>query len=101
NWWRKVRIRDPPMDGHGGSRRPRAEDRYRGRACPPGKGGGKRWRDRCAGRSRGGLTARIHVPVGVQGRPIQTKLTADQAGGIASALIGRLGPGTMLLADKG
>jgi hypothetical protein len=54
-------------------------------------------RDRCLGRSRGGLTTKIHALVDAQGRPIQLKLTAGQASDIASAadLIGDLAPGAM------
>lgn len=65
----------------------------------PEKGG----RDRCLGRSRGGLTTKIHALVDAQGRPIQLKLTAGQASDIASAadLMGHLVPDTMLMADKG
>ena len=65
-----------------------------------GKRGG---RDRCLGRSRGGLTTKIYALVDAQGRPIQLKLTAGQASDIASAaeLIGHLTPGAMLMADKG
>jgi transposase len=60
-------------------------------------------RDRCVGRSRGGLTTKIHALVDAQGRPIQLKLTAGQASDIASAadMIGHLAPGSMLMADKG
>ncbi len=64
---------------------------------------GKRGRDRCVGRSRGGLTTKIHALVDAQRHPIQLKLTAGQASDIASAadLIGHLVPGAMLVADKG
>ncbi|PTM41723.1 IS4 family transposase [Bosea sp. 124] len=69
------------------------------RGGPFHKGG----RDRCLGRSRGGLTMKIHALVDAQGRPIQLKLTAGQASDIASAadLMGHLGAGTMLMAGKG
>lgn len=65
-----------------------------------GKRGG---RGRCLGRSRGGLTTKIHALVDAQGRPIQLKLRAGQASDIASAaeLTGHLAPGAMLMADKG
>ncbi len=58
--------------------------------------------DRCLGRSRGGLTTKLHALVDPQGRPVLIKLTAGQASDIASArdLIGHLEPGSMLLADK-
>ncbi|WP_157672635.1 IS5 family transposase, partial [Chelatococcus daeguensis] len=59
--------------------------------------------DRCLGRSRGGLTTKLHALVDSRGRPILLKLTAGQASDLASAkdLIGYLAPGSMLLADKG
>ena len=55
------------------------------------------------GRSRGGLTTKIHAVVDKQGRPIELKLTADQDGDITSALemIADLPEGALLLADKG
>jgi transposase len=55
------------------------------------------------GRSRGGLTTKIHALVDAKGRPVQLKLTAGRASDIASAkdLIGHLKPGAMLLSDKG
>jgi transposase len=55
------------------------------------------------GRSRGGLTTKLHALVDARGRPILIKLTAGQASDIASAkdLIGHLAPGSMLLADNG
>jgi len=38
----------------------------------------KRGGDHCLGRSRGGLTTKIHVVVDAQGLPIRLGLTADQ-----------------------
>src|SRR3954463_2192142 len=60
-------------------------------------------RDRCLGRSRGGLTTKIHALVDQQGRPIRLKLTAGQESDIASApaMLADLPKGAMLLADKG
>jgi transposase len=60
-------------------------------------------RDHCLGRSRGGLTTKIHALVDAQGRPIKLTLTAGQVSDIASAadLIKDLPEGAMLLADKG
>ncbi|MER8824832.1 IS5 family transposase [Mesorhizobium sp. M0991] len=60
-------------------------------------------RDHCLGRSRGGLTTKIHALVDAQGRPIRLALTAGQTSDIASApeLIADLPEGAMLLADKG
>ena len=59
-------------------------------------------RDHCLGRSRGGLTTKIHVVVDAQGLPIRLGLTAGQAhdGQIADTLLDHLGPRTIVLADK-
>jgi transposase len=98
------RLGSPDGRDHKGLRRRRPDDRHLRRARPPagcdGKKGGV---DRCLGRSRGGLTTKIHALVDAQGRPILLKLTAGQASDIASAkdLIGHLEPGSMLLTDKG
>jgi transposase len=63
----------------------------------------KRGADHCLGRSRGGLTTKIHVVVDAQGLAIRFGLTAGQAhdGQIADTLLGHLGPHTIVLADKG
>jgi transposase len=63
------------------------------------KGGGA---DHCLGRSRGGLTTKIHVVVDAQGLPIRLGLTAGQAhdGQIADTLLDHLVPRTIVLADK-
>ena len=55
------------------------------------------------GRSRGGLTTKIHALVDKKGRPIRLLLGAGQESDIARAqeLIGQLPKGAMLLADKG
>lgn len=59
------------------------------------------------GRSRGGLTSKIHALVDAEGRPIRLALTPGQAhdGTAAEELLadltpGTLTPGTTLLADK-
>jgi transposase len=59
--------------------------------------------DRCLGRSRGGLTTKIHALVDKKGRPIKLKLTAGQASDVASApeLIADPPEDAMLIADKG
>jgi transposase len=59
-------------------------------------------RDHCLGRSRGGLTTKIHAVVDAQGLPIRLGLTAGQAhdGQIANELLNHLGPHTIVLADK-
>ncbi|WP_288990228.1 IS5 family transposase [uncultured Sphingopyxis sp.] len=59
-------------------------------------------RDHCLGRSRGGLTTKIHAVVDAQGLPIRLGLTAGQAhdGPAAYHLLDRLDPHTIVLADK-
>lgn len=54
------------------------------------------------GRSRGGLTTKIHALVDAEGLPIALKLTEGQAhdGRCAEDLLERLGPGQILLADR-
>jgi len=53
------------------------------------------------GRSRGGLTTRIHAVTDARGLPITLKLTAGQAhdGRSADDMLGTAGPGQTLLAD--
>jgi len=53
------------------------------------------------GRSRGGLTTKIHALVDAQGRPVGLKLTPGQAhdGKSAADMLGGLGAGEILLAD--
>jgi transposase len=55
------------------------------------------------GRSRGGLTSKIHALVDAKGRPVTLRLTAGQVADCreAQALIDTLGEGDILLADKG
>ena len=54
------------------------------------------------GRSRGGLTTKIHAVVDAEGRPIRLKLTKGQAHGGRSAedLLDTLGEGAIFLADR-
>lgn len=54
------------------------------------------------GRSRGGLTTKIHALVDAQGLPITLKLTAGQAhdGRSAVDMLDTVGPGDVLLADR-
>ena len=54
------------------------------------------------GRSRGGLTTKIHALVDANGLPVALKLTEGQAhdGRSAADMLGRLGPGHVLLADR-
>jgi transposase len=51
-------------------------------------------RDHCLGRSRGGLTTKIHAVVDAQGLPMRLGVTAGQAhdGQIADTLLDHLGP---------
>ncbi len=54
------------------------------------------------GRSRGGLTTKIHALVDADGRPIRLELTPGQAGDapVAATLLEDLAPGTTLIADR-
>jgi transposase len=54
------------------------------------------------GRSRGGLTTKIHALVDANGMPIALKLTEGQAhdGRSAKDMLKDLGPGDILLADR-
>ena len=54
------------------------------------------------GRSRGGLTTKIHALVDASGLPIALKLTEGQAhdGRSAEDLLGGMGDGQILLADR-
>ena len=69
---------------------------------PAGRDGKKGDRDHCLGRSRGGLTTKIHAVVDAQGLPIRLSLTAGQAhdGRVADTLLDHLGPHTIVLTDK-
>lgn len=55
------------------------------------------------GRSRGGLTTKIHAVVDAQGNPIALKLTEGQAhdGRSAADLLDTVGAGQILLGDRG
>jgi transposase len=54
------------------------------------------------GRSRGGLTTKIHALVDAEGRPVVLKLTEGQAhdGRSAADMLATLGKGQVLLADR-
>jgi transposase len=58
--------------------------------------------DRCMGRSRGGLTTKIHALTDAHGLPLELVLTPGQAGDcpVAKHLLGWLQPDTIVLADK-
>ncbi|NKW10465.1 IS5 family transposase [Ochrobactrum tritici] len=64
--------------------------------------GQKDERSGCMGRSRGGMTTKIHALVDADGRPIRLKLTAGQAhdGRSAADMFETLGSGQILLADR-
>ena len=70
--------------------------------APAGCDGKKGGRDHCLGRSRGGLTTKIHAVVDRQGLPLRLGLTAGQAhdAPAALALLDRLDPRTIVLGDK-
>ena len=55
------------------------------------------------GRSRGGLTSKIHALVDTNGLPVRLALTAGEAhdNRLAGKLLSRLKSGTMLFADRG
>jgi transposase len=55
------------------------------------------------GRSRGGLTSKIHAVVDTNGLPVRLALTAGEThdNRLAGKLLSRLKSGTMLLADRG
>lgn len=57
---------------------------------------------RCMGRSRGGLTTKIHALVDADGLPIRLQLTAGQRhdGVVAEEMLDGLCDGGILLADK-
>ena len=60
-------------------------------------------RKQSMGRSRGGLTSKIHALVDANGLPVRLALTAGEAhdNRLADKLLSRLKAGSMLLADRG
>src|SRR5829696_130900 len=60
-------------------------------------------RQQSMGRSRGGLTSKIHALVDTDGLPVRLALTAGEAhdNRLAGKLLSRLKSGAMLLADRG
>jgi transposase len=60
-------------------------------------------RKQSMGRSRGGLTSKIHALVDTNGLPVRLALTAGEAhdNRLAGKLLSRLKSGSMLLADRG
>ena len=101
NRWRKAAIWDGLMaavtKAHGG--KVQMIDRARASACLRGQ---KKSGDRCVGRSRGGLSTKIHARVDHQGRPIQILITPGQAHDLTGAdpLLANLGQDTIIIADK-
>jgi len=59
--------------------------------------------NQAVGRSRGGLTSKLHVVVDRKGLPLRLGITAGQAhdNRLCSTLLSGLAPRTMLLADRG
>jgi hypothetical protein len=59
--------------------------------------------DQQMGRSRGGLTSKIHAVVDANGLPVQLGLTRGEVpdNRLCSVLLNKLHPHTMLLADRG
>jgi transposase len=72
------------------------------RASACGQWSKKQTRSRCMGRSRGGLTTKIHALVDACGLPIILKITEGQAhdGRSAQDMIDTVGRGDVLLADR-
>jgi hypothetical protein len=70
---------------------------------PPCSASITRNRRQSMGRSRGGLTSKIHAVVDTNGLPVRLALTAGEAhdNRLAGKLLSRLRSGTMLLADRG
>ncbi len=84
--------------------RSRADDRQLIRSRSPARcqRRKKSGRSCCMGRSRGGLTTKIHALVDAHGLPIALKLTEGQAhdGTSAEDMLDALGPDVVLLADR-
>src|SRR5918912_1567165 len=86
---------------HKGLRRQCADDRQHFGARPPARRELKKSHpDRCMGRSRGGLTTKIHALTDARGLPLKLVLTPGQAGDcpVAEQLLGWLQPDTIVLA---
>lgn len=94
-----------PTDGrhYRGVRRGHPDDRQHFHpSAPAGCDRKKGGRDHCLGRSRGGLTTKIHAVVDRQGLPLRLGLTAGQTHDAPTALtlLDRLDPKTIVLGDK-
>lgn len=86
-------------------RRRDCDDRFHLRPRPPARCDGQKGGsdDRGMGRSRGGLTSKIHALVDADGRPVALRLTGGQVHDSqeAEALLEAMPDGATLLADKG
>ena len=102
--WRRAGVWDRLMDAISAAlRRRHPDDRQHFHpSAPAGCDRKKGGRDHCLGRSRGGLTTKIHALVDAQGLPIRLGLTAGQAHDAPAALglLDRLAPLTIVLGDK-
>ena len=105
NRWRKAGVWDKLMDCHHRSpRRQGADDRFQHRARPPaGRRPKKQAGDACIGRSRGGLTTKLHLRVIGNGLPVQIELSPGQMNDqpMAELLLNDLPAGADVIADKG
>ncbi|WP_234834569.1 IS5 family transposase [Sinorhizobium meliloti] len=103
--WRKAGVWDRLLEAVSEARWRHRHDRLN--LCPrsPARGHGKKGDgdDGGMGRSRGGLTSKIHALVDAEGRPVNLRLTGGQIADCteADALTDELGEGDILLADKG
>ena len=88
----------------GRSQEPLSDDRFDHRARPPASGHGpqKRGADKALGRSRGGLTTKVHLLANELGLPVDFVVTGGQVNDCTQA-IGLLGDrkAAWVLADKG
>ncbi len=104
NRWRKKGVWDRLMDAVVAAlRRQCADDRQLQRPGSPARGGGKKGGpDRCMGRSRGGLTTKIHAVADVSGLPIRYDLSPGQAHDTtaAGAMLADLPPDSFLIAPR-
>ena len=105
NRWRKNGDLGSPYGRHRrGLRRRHTDDRQLQRPRSPARSGLKKGGpNRCMGRSRGGLTTKIHTVVDTSGLPLRFALSPGQAhdSTLAGALLDdRLPPDSFVLADK-
>ncbi|WP_128948244.1 IS5 family transposase [Bradyrhizobium nanningense] len=104
NRWRKAGIRDRLMDAvvnaHDGKVQMIDSSIVRVHQHASGV---KKSGDRCVGRSRGGLTTKIHARVDAKGRPVRLMITPGEAHDVtcAEALLDGLDARAVVIADKG